>query len=397
MKILHIATDNKFIDHAFPIFEKVFPGANDVYIFTTRRSLKNVSLTPNYVKTNCGRLLLSPKLARSAYEKYDVVVFHSFGPLTYPELKKIPKETATIWIGWGFDYYGDLLSTITLHLRKTRELDASFKCNKLKKRIIGIVKDAIRNFQLHTKKIPAIERLSVFAPVLPEEYEWVNCSRNWKVFPEYMRWNYGTMEDNFIRGFEGESVSGDAILVGNSAVSTGNHAEAFELLHKLDVNDRQVVAPLSYGDAELAKALANAGFEYFAENFEPLMDLMPIEEYVGTIKKCGYVIMNHVRQQGVGNIVIMLYLGARVFVRRENPVYGFFKRSGIALSTVQELETNPSLLNIHLTDDERSSNRVLVTDYWSRDKACERTRRLVDKAISVQEFRNSRFSIGPYQ
>ena len=114
------------------------------------------------------------------------------------------------------------------------------------------------------------------------------------------------------------------------------------------------------------------------------MDFMPVQDYVAIIRKCGFVIMNHVRQQAVGNIVIMLYLGARVFVRQENPVYAFFKNSGVVISTVQELEGRPELLNLPLTAEERDSNRSIVSDYWGRERAYERTRKLVDAAFAAK-------------
>lgn len=141
----------------------------------------------------------------------------------------------------------------------------------------------------------------------------------------------------------------------------------------------------------MAKKLKSLGQEYFSENFEPLMDFMSVQDYVAAIKKCGYVIMNHVRQQAVGNIVIMLYLGARVFVRQENPVYDFFKSAGVAISTVQELEKRPELLNTPLSEGERINNRNIVSDYWSRERAYIRTRELVEAAIAAKDshYQNS--------
>lgn len=386
MKILHIATDDKFLDHAFSVFEKVYPGVNDVFMFAPSMPLKYVKLTPDRIETKQdGFFFKKPKLPKSVYQDYDLVVFHSLGSLTCPELTNISKNTPTIWLGWGFDYYIELLNNIPLYLDNTRQIYNRLETVNPKRKAAALVKSFIRVLWPRNSKIRAIERVSIFSPVLPEEYDMVKNSRKWKRFPEFASWNYGTMEDNFIKGFEGESVTGDAILVGNSATYTGNHVEAFNLLHKLQVNDRQVVVPLSYGDEQLASELTNIGKEYFADNFEPLIDFMPIENYVAIIKKCGYVIMNHVRQQAVGNIVIMLYLGARVFVRCENPVYHFFKKSGVVLSTVQELETNPALLDRPLAYKERYSNRALVGEYWSRQKAYERTRNLVEHALSVKE------------
>lgn len=384
MKILHIATDDKFLDHALPVFEEVFPGANDAFVFSSRITLKYVKLIPDHIETKRSSYFnKKPKILKDIYQKYDLVVFHSLVSSTYPELENIPNDTPTIWLGWGFDYYSDLLGDIPLYLDTTRKLYVSLNRSKPKQIVSSILRKISRILQFRTMKIRAIERVSVFSPVLPEEYELVRKSRKWRRFPVFSPWNYGTMEDNLIKGFEGEHVTGDAILVGNSATYTGNHAEVFDLLHKIHVKDRNIVVPLSYGDKQLASYLIDLGESYFSDKFEAIREFMPVENYVAVIKKCGYVIMNHVRQQAVGNIVIMLYLGARVFVRAENPVYEFFKKSGVILSSIQELEENVVLLQTPLTDDERYKNKSFVSDYWSRKKSYERTKNLVEKALSL--------------
>ncbi|EHJ06117.1 TDP-N-acetylfucosamine:lipid II N-acetylfucosaminyltransferase [Marinobacter manganoxydans] len=385
MKILHIATDDKFVDHALPVFEKVYPEANDVFVFASKKPLKYVELNPDHIETKQSNYFnKKPKLGKEAYQKYDLVIFHCLRCSTYPELANIPEDTPTIWLGWGVDYYVDFLHGIPLLLSDTQKIYNRLVGNKPKRQAAKLVKRLVGVLRPRSIKIRAVERITIFSPVLPEEFGMVKNARTWRRFPEFASWNYGTLEDHLIKGFEGESVTGKAILIGNSATYTGNHAEVFSLLRELQVNDRQVIAPLSYGDPKLAAILNAMGQTYFADNFEPLMDFMPIEDYIAIIKKCGYVIMNHVRQQAVGNIVIMLYLGARVFLRQENPAYNFFRKSGITISTVQELVENPELLNEPLTQIEQAKNKAIVSDYWSRERAYERTRMLVEKAFAMK-------------
>jgi hypothetical protein len=385
MKILHLATDEKFLDHAIPVFEQVFPGNNEAIVFSPTKSLKFVKLIPKHVETKrSGFLKKRPKLSREVYEGYDLVVLHSLDLSICPELQNIPHDTATVWVGWGYDYYTDLLSNIQPLLPSSQALSSSVSVMGLRTVVARSVKALIPSLKGLKGKIRAIERVSIFCPVLPIEYDLVKKSRNWKHFPDFVAWNYGTMEDNLIKGFEGGRVDSDALLIGNSASLTGNHIEALELLHQAGVKGREIVVPLSYGNKQYARKVKELGATYFGDNFEPLTEFMAIEDYVATIKKCGYVIMNHVRQQGVGNIVIMLYLGARVFVREENPVYFFFKDMGVILSSVQELESSPELLQTPLTTKQREINKALVSDYWSRERAYNRTKILVEKALETR-------------
>jgi dTDP-N-acetylfucosamine:lipid II N-acetylfucosaminyltransferase len=48
-----------------------------------------------------------------------------------------------------------------------------------------------------------------------------------------MPWNYGSLEESLVKNFIGGRVSGNSILLGNSASFTNNHIEAFELIKKV--------------------------------------------------------------------------------------------------------------------------------------------------------------------
>src|SRR5690554_6335724 len=121
MKILHIATDSKFVDHAFPVFENVYPGANDVVVFAAKTPLKYVKLESDVIEIKRSSFFnKKAKLEKSKYSKYDLVVFHSLPSSAYPELENIPEDMPTIWLGWGFDYYLELLNEMPLYLERTQ-------------------------------------------------------------------------------------------------------------------------------------------------------------------------------------------------------------------------------------------------------------------------------------
>lgn len=397
MKILHLATDDKFLDHALPVFEAVYPNSNDAIVFSSSPKLRYVKSTVNKIIKPSRRYDSSTaSMIRVFIEDSDVIVLHSL-PDSFADLVRfIPKEIPVIWLGWGYDYY-DLLNNLSLLLPKTKALKATIEPMTMFMILRKSLKKLLENTGIIKSKRDVINRMTIFAPVLPNEYNMVATALRLNEFPSYSCWNYGTLEDNLVKGFETETIRGNDILVGNSASFTCNHIETFDVLSQLSLNGRRVVAPLSYGNQSYRKEIEKVGYENFGENFFPLVDFIPVNEYVAEIKNCGYVIMNHVRQQAVGNIVIMLYLGARVFVRQENPVYGFFKNSGVVISTVQELEGQPELLNLPLTAQERASNRAIVSDYWCRERAYERTRKLVEAAFSAKGVKSPALIAETYQ
>ncbi|MEX1033250.1 MAG: hypothetical protein WDZ30_07800 [Cellvibrionaceae bacterium] len=78
-------------------------------------------------------------------------------------------------------------------------------------------------------------------------------------------------------------------------------------------------------------------------------------------------------------------------------MYEFIKISGVILSTVQELVSNPKFLSKSLTEEERASNRRFVNDYWSREKVYKRTQNIVEKAFSVKGVESPEVLDGTYQ
>lgn len=390
LKILHLATDDKFLDHAYTVFEKAYSGCNDVLVFSKTKtdSLKYVKLKEKSVVYGKSSFNKKPNKTSSTYEKYDLVVFHSFGDLLYPEIYSIPENIPAVWLGWGYDYYDLIANSESLLLTETQKLSVKSKRKIIRKKVSDSLRFVLNIIGMHKQRYKAIEKLTLFSPVLPNEYELVRKSRNWHKFPKIALWNYGTIEDHFVKGFEDEQVDGDAIMIGNSASFTSNHKEILILLSQAGFQDRKIVTPLSYGNKKYGQMISCMGYQFFGENFEPLMEFMPVKNYVASIKKCGYVIMNHKRQQAIGNIVIMLFLGARVFLREENPAYEFLREMGVTVSSVQQLEKNITLLEKPLLEEERKINKKLVSDYWSRERGVARTKALVEKALKL-ESRNS--------
>jgi isochorismate hydrolase len=86
--------------------------------------------------------------------------------------------------------------------------------------------------------------------------------------------------------------------------------------------------------------------------------------------------MNHLRQQAVGNIIIMMYFGAKIFLNKENPVYEFFKNKGAIIFSINEL--NNQVINTKLSEEEIKKNRQILKEYWSEDIMIKKTEKLIE-------------------
>lgn len=373
MKTLHIIHDEKFIDTAHRLFEAVSPGNNQFLLISESGAITYIKETP--VKIISKKELLNASFL-STLTHYDMVVLHYLDNIKLQLLACAPQNVKFVWLGWGADYYYliysnpcELLKPLTQHIY-----------NKHRKPIIiRIITKVIR--ELLSSKISrseVINKVSYFAPVLLEDYQLLkNALPNFK--PQFLSWNYGTLEDDMIKGLEEVSISGNNILLGNSATYSNNHFDTLELLKSIPLSDRKIYCPLSYGNSSLKKDIIKRGKRLYGEDFIPVTDFMPIEQYVQLISSCSIVIMNHLRQQALGNIVIMMYLGAKVFIDKKNPIYSFFKKEGAFVYSLNEFVSEyPNRLDMVSVEQ----NRHVLQRHWSRKVILEKTKLLIDTVTS---------------
>ncbi|MBD3611205.1 MAG: TDP-N-acetylfucosamine:lipid II N-acetylfucosaminyltransferase [Hydrogenovibrio crunogenus] len=321
---------------------------------------------------------------------FDLVVLHGFDVFKYPLVVLAPAGVKFAWLGWGYDYYDYIYANPDdLLLVDTQALKTECSQKSLKQSFLpvkSLKKIARKAIELGFRQ-KALKRIDTISPVLKEDYDLLKSAGLLKPLPDFVPWNYGSLEESLIKNFIGQRVSGTKVLVGNSASFTNNHLEAFEFLQQLakpEESKLQVIAPLSYGDDCCKQAVIEKGVSCFGESFQSVTDFMPIDEYVALIKQCGFVVMNHKRQQAVGNIVIMLYLGARVFLREENPTYQMLKNEGAIVNTLVELKAQPGLLKTPLNENEITQNIEVLYKHWSKAVIDQKTKNLVEFHLGVQ-------------
>jgi dTDP-N-acetylfucosamine:lipid II N-acetylfucosaminyltransferase len=374
--ILHIAPDEKFIDMSYIMFEKASPRNNEFIVITNKNSFKYIKTTP-ITKIKLFKFL-SKKFSNSL-EKYEFVVIHSLTNEVKKLILNSNDNIKFIWLGWGYDYYCYLDKKLLLE--KTFDLKEKISYRDTNKKLLQKIKNLIKNKILY-RNINDLEKIfnkiDCFAPVLYEDYLLVkNKFENFK--PKYIDWNYGTLEDDLIK--DDLKISGKNILLGNSASFENNHIEAIDLIVKMDLKDKKIISPLSYGDKDYANKIISYGNNKLMDKFEPLTDFMPIKRYNQILSSCSIVIMNHLRQQAVGNVIVMMYFGAKVFLNKENPVYEFFKNNDAILFSMEELTSEN--INNELTKEEKNINRKILIKHWSKDVILKKTKKLIETMRNI--------------
>jgi hypothetical protein len=129
-----------------------------------------------------------------------------------------------------------------------------------------------------------------------------------------------------------------SVMIGNSGDPTNRHFEIIEMLSVFRNEDMKVFCPMAYGGSQEYRELVNRkGISTFGDNFIPWLEMKGKQEYAEQLAGIDVAIMNHKRQQGLGNILALLYLGKKVFIRKEVSSYSFLMRNNCNIYAVESL------------------------------------------------------------
>lgn len=131
------------------------------------------------------------------------------------------------------------------------------------------------------------------------------------------------------------------IQIGNSADPSNNHFEILEMLIPYRNENISIYAPLSYGNQEYAKNLISFGKKQFGEKFHPILEIMPIKDYLKFLGEIDIAIFNHNRQQAMGNTITLLGLGKKVYLRSDISSWLTIQKNGAIAFDIRNLSLSP--------------------------------------------------------
>ena len=169
---------------------------------------------------------------------------------------------------------------------------------------------------------------------------------------------------------------GGDILVGNSATPSNNHLEAFERIGEWNLRGRSVVVPLSYGDPRYRDVVIRDGEKRFGSRFKPLTEFLPLKDYLSVTANCGTVIMNHRRQQAIGNIIGALWRGADVYLPERNALYAAYREWDLSVHPLGDL--HESAFEAGQMEKKAGHNREILEARLGSEAVTKGYRQLLD-------------------
>ncbi|MGB3466041.1 MAG: TDP-N-acetylfucosamine:lipid II N-acetylfucosaminyltransferase, partial [Cyclobacteriaceae bacterium] len=230
----------------------------------------------------------------------------------------------------------------------------------------------------------AIDRIDYLACVIPDEYDLIKEKTN--LHAEQAFYSYTNLK--LLCGvYYGKEVTlGNKILCGNAATFSNNHADIIDLIATRGI-ENELIVPLSYGDTDdYASQVIAIGEKSLGGQFQPLTEFMSRDDYSKVLCSCGFMVMNNKRQEAVGNIILGLYLGMKVFLNEKSVVLKFLRGHGFIIYSFQKDFNKEEL--IALTAEEINLNRKKLAAYWgveATEKRLQTTIRMLNERAERTE------------
>lgn len=358
-RIIHIASDEKFINSAHWQFENAFPNSNIFYIFTTDSSKDFKYVTP---QSNIHRFKDIPSLL-SSFSNNDIIVFHSLSESFFPLILQLPKSIQCVWMCFGYEIYADkrffkeagLFDILTQKRFGKGEAHRNYFLQESFRPYLRLIKRNLPFSSLEIKK-KAIARMDYIASSFQEEQQAIEKLIRQKKKP-FPFWYYPI--EQMVNIDEEVVPERNNILIGNSGFMSGNHLDVFDAIKSFNLANREIIVPLSYGNEAYTKVILEEGKTIFGNQFHPLISFMPLNEYNQIIKKCGIALLCNYRQQAVGNTIALLWFGSKVFLSTNNPFYHYLKRIGVNVFSYETDLKDKNALQL-LSDEMIQANRKIL-------------------------------------
>lgn len=362
--IAHVIFDEKFFDDVIEVNEYITKNkCQNEYLIVTWLGIKKHF---KYIKRakNVNFISAFTFLFKAFKGDYDAVFLYSIKECPSTVISLIPKRIKVFWFAMGYDLYSYPMRNPFIDVPNL----VGPLTSKIKEPFIVRFKNIIKtilSLPLESLAYKAMHRTDYFSGILEYEYDLLKAENGYK--GGKVNFQYQSLESFKICGVK-EDYIGDNILIGNSAAETNNHLEVFQYLKNVNVGDRKIIVPLSYGGWKVQKQIIMESYEKeFHNQFVPILNFMPFADYKRIISSCSIAIFGHERQQAMGNITTALNMGCKVFLSNTSPVFTFLKKLGLYVYTIQN-DLSTCEINTPLTEEEKSHNRNILYSMYNEEQ-----------------------------
>jgi len=364
--IVHFVVDEKIIDQLIDNYLQV--SDNNLFLVfgnDDRTKFKYITRDGYFIKRfNCSREDINDVLD---IIKPQAIIVHSLCFEFAHAINKLNVKVKIAWIVWGYDIY--MLPKIAplLYGNKTREFlkkdyPILFLEWQLKK--VDFLRKILYNvFKMRKDpvsiQLSAMRKIDFFCSYIKEDFEFFHKFYEFKNL-NFVEVAFSTI-DQYLAGNNNLRITESAnnILVGNSNTIESNYLDVIDIISNYKYAMSEVYFILSYSKNEAYKEQVIEHGNLFLENhFCPLLNFMDRAKYIQLLQTCSVGIFYHYRQQAMGNIIAMLYMGARLYLSEKNPAYHYLIRKGIVVNSLDRDFERNMLTRLNAVEIENNRNKL---------------------------------------
>lgn len=339
--IAHLIPDDpKFVAYIVDYFSNVAPGRN-VFILMGK-NCSTYREFPSLLFSRDDGTKVSDMLQRAS-----AVITHGMYPAQVLLINQLPSTIPVGWIVFGTEYHEELPEfSHNLYFKQTKKVAETLSGKKRQRggflgemvhfprRILRLAKE----WRLERRRCGAIrnafKRAQFVGCFIDDEVRLIKSKIALRA--KQCRFSYYNIEDTIGTALFDQTMTGNDVLVGNSSYPASNHLEAFQILSPHRESFDHVIAPLCYGDDRYRTIVVENGVKHFGDQFVPLTRFEERAAYNRRLASCKVAVMNHRRQQAVGNIITLLWFGSKVFLTEESTVRRWLKNQGLHVYSVEQ-------------------------------------------------------------
>lgn len=368
MEILHLIIDHQVVENTIDLYEELFPGKNRILIFDPYGRYKHLKKYANNpcIKYDCAESFAS----NYNFTRITTIIAHYMSIDMVKFIKMAPNSIHVCWEIYGRDLYGQFLEPLGMELCYTKPY--KFEKFGLLKHYFPVIysllvrvkgyhhynKREIENlFKYISSRVDSLQHGCIYDTKYIEK-----CAGHEILKYEYFNYSLDKVLGEFINVpfFEGSD-----IMIGNSASFTNNHLYVLKYLKGLNVSsESNIILPLSYsGTTKYSDFVEKEYKKQFGSKVIVLRDYMPLQEYNKLFARQGAMILASWRQESIGNAIMGLYLGIKVFMSERSPLMKWFLDCGFKVFSLEKACFADFTKPMQLSD--KKENRCIVLSRYN--------------------------------
>ena len=302
----------------------------------------------------------------------DRVFFHAYATEQQDILQRlrVNKDVKFIWIFWSAEFYNLPENRPIIYEEFERRFVKGSKVRRILRRFalpvltgLAILKESPAVYS-QKRLYKSYSKISFVCSLLKEDFNNI-VSKSGATNLKHLPWAYISLKEILAHIPLNASVKSNAIMIGHSADPAGNQYSVMKKIFALNIENK-IIFPLAYPNKKYAFALENEIKNLNRKNVEIWKNYVDPETYFNNLLQVGFAVFNHKVQQGLSNIIVLLWLGAKVYLNEANPIFIEFKRLGLKVFPMTDA-FNPDAFLSFLDEETVLHNREILEKYFSED------------------------------